>query len=79
MPLTALCPFLLSRSRRFSLRLQDHRELDTPDRAHLEGDGVKIKPYQVELEEDGVRISLNLYDTPGFGDAVSPLSPGLFY
>ena len=37
--------------------------------AHVE-QGIQIKPYQVELEEDGVRIALTIVDTPGFGDGV---------
>jgi cell division control protein 11 len=28
--------------------------------------GIKIKPRNVELEEDGVRISLTVVETPGF-------------
>jgi cell division control protein 11 len=31
---------------------------------------IKIKPVNVELEEDGVRIALTIVDTPGFGDGV---------
>ena len=30
--------------------------------------GIKIVPRGVELEEDGVRISLTIVETPGFGD-----------
>ena len=33
--------------------------------AHVE-EGVRIKPVNVELEEDGVRIALTIVDTPGF-------------
>ncbi|EJT70993.1 cell division control protein 11 [Gaeumannomyces tritici R3-111a-1] len=48
-----------------------HKESDDPNTAHIE-EGVKIKPITVELEldEDGTRISLTVVDTPGFGDQV---------
>ncbi|PSR87258.1 septin [Coniella lustricola] len=48
-----------------------HRDSDDPNGAHVE-EGVKIKPYTVELEldEEGTRISLTIVDTPGFGDQV---------
>jgi len=42
---------------------------DDPEMAHIE-EGIKIKPVIVELEEDGVRISLTVVDTPGFGDNI---------
>ncbi|RUS13850.1 Septin-domain-containing protein [Endogone sp. FLAS-F59071] len=42
---------------------------DNPDLAHVE-EGIKIKPVTVELDEDGVRISLTIVDTPGFGDNI---------
>ena len=35
--------------------------------AHVE-EPIRIKPVNVELEEDGVRIALTIVDTPGFGD-----------
>jgi cell division control protein 11 len=44
-----------------------HKTSDVPESAHIE-EGIKIKPVNVELEEDGVRISLTIVDTPGFGD-----------
>jgi cell division control protein 11 len=37
--------------------------------AHEE-EPVRIKPVNVELEEDGVRIALTIVDTPGFGDGI---------
>ncbi|KAF9972215.1 hypothetical protein DFQ27_009137 [Actinomortierella ambigua] len=45
------------------------RECDDPEMAHIE-EGIKIKPYTVELDEDGVKISLTVVDTPGFGDMI---------
>ncbi|KAF9432272.1 hypothetical protein BGZ76_011030 [Entomortierella beljakovae] len=45
------------------------RECDEPEMAHIE-EGIKIKPYTVELDEDGVKISLTIVDTPGFGDMI---------
>lgn len=46
-----------------------HKVCDRPDLAHIE-EGIKIKPINVELEEEGVRISLTIVDTPGFGDNI---------
>ncbi|KAI0597219.1 Septin [Biscogniauxia mediterranea] len=48
-----------------------HKDSEDADAAHLE-DGVKIKPITVELEldEEGTRISLTIVDTPGFGDQI---------
>jgi len=40
-----------------------------PENAHLE-ENVSIRPVTVELEEDGLRISLTVVDTPGFGDNI---------
>ncbi|WVR07592.1 hypothetical protein IAU60_004634 [Kwoniella sp. DSM 27419] len=37
--------------------------------AHVE-EPVRIKPVNIELEEDGVRITLTVVDTPGFGDGI---------
>ncbi|WVF72811.1 hypothetical protein IAT40_007629 [Kwoniella sp. CBS 6097] len=37
--------------------------------AHVEVP-IKIKPVNVEMEEDGVRIALTVVDTPGFGDGI---------
>ncbi|KAJ2960079.1 hypothetical protein NQZ79_g4468 [Umbelopsis isabellina] len=42
---------------------------DNAEEAHNEA-GIKIKPVSVELDEDGVRISLTIVDTPGFGDNI---------
>jgi cell division control protein 11 len=46
-----------------------HKVADNPDTAHIE-EGIRIKPANVELEEDGVRIALTIVDTPGFGDNI---------
>ncbi|CRK27930.1 hypothetical protein BN1708_015006 [Verticillium longisporum] len=49
----------------------NHKDSDDPNDAHVE-EGVKIKPVTVELEldEEGTRISLTIVDTPGFGDLI---------
>ncbi|KAK5682225.1 Cell division control protein 11 [Elasticomyces elasticus] len=51
--------------------LSPHPNLDDPSVAHLE-EGIKIKPQTIELEldEEGTRVSLTVVDTPGFGDNV---------
>ncbi|KAA1468630.1 GTP binding protein [Dentipellis sp. KUC8613] len=46
-----------------------HKVVDNPETAHVE-EGIRIKPVNVELEEDGVRIALTIVDTPGFGDNI---------
>ncbi|GAA5897622.1 uncharacterized protein JCM6883_006757 [Sporobolomyces salmoneus] len=46
-----------------------HKEPIDPTYAHQQ-DLVKIKPVTVELEEEGMRISLTVVDTPGFGDGI---------
>lgn len=46
-----------------------HKVADDPASA-VEEDPIKIKPVDVELEEDGVRIGLTIVDTPGFGDNI---------
>lgn len=38
-------------------------------RAHEE-DPIRIKQYNVELEEDGTRIAMTVVDTPGFGEGI---------
>ncbi|KAF7909725.1 hypothetical protein BTUL_0077g00310 [Botrytis tulipae] len=47
------------------------KDADDATNAHVE-EGVKIKPTTVELEldEEGTRISLTIVDTPGFGDQI---------
>jgi len=47
------------------------KDADDATNAHLE-EGVRIKPITVELEldEEGTRISLTIVDTPGFGDQI---------
>ncbi|KAG6820820.1 hypothetical protein H0H93_011114 [Arthromyces matolae] len=44
-----------------------HKAIGDPHQAHLE-ETVSITPVHVDLEEDGVRISLTVVDTPGFGN-----------
>jgi cell division control protein 11 len=46
-----------------------HKECDNPETAAHEK-SVSIKPVNVDIEEDGLRISLTIVDTPGFGDNV---------
>jgi len=46
-----------------------HKVIESPEEAHIEA-GIKIKPANVELEEDGIRIALTVVDTPGFGDNI---------
>lgn len=52
-----------------------HSQLDpvalrgAAENAHVE-EGIRIKPVNVELDEEGVRIALTVVDTPGFGDGV---------
>ncbi|KAF8902918.1 septin [Gymnopilus junonius] len=46
-----------------------HKEVESAETAHFES-GIKIKPANVELEEDGIRIALTVVDTPGFGDNI---------
>ncbi|GEM10591.1 GTP binding protein [Rhodotorula toruloides] len=49
--------------------LIEHQQPVAPEEAHLES-GIRINPVQVELDEDGVRVSLTVVDTPGFGDQI---------
>ncbi|KAI6009042.1 Septin-domain-containing protein [Pisolithus marmoratus] len=46
-----------------------HKLSNNPDTTHIE-EGIRIKPVNVELEEDGVCIALTIVDTPGFGDNI---------
>ncbi|CAE6463499.1 unnamed protein product [Rhizoctonia solani] len=46
-----------------------HKISDNAESAHIE-EGIRIKPVNVELEEDGTRIALTIVDTPGFGDNI---------
>ncbi|KAF5355449.1 hypothetical protein D9758_006393 [Tetrapyrgos nigripes] len=46
-----------------------HKVSDDPQAAAVE-ENVKIKPVTIELEEEGVRVSLTIVDTPGFGDSI---------
>ncbi|RMZ80557.1 hypothetical protein DV737_g2933, partial [Chaetothyriales sp. CBS 132003] len=47
------------------------KDADDAANAHVE-EGVRIKPVTVELEldEEGTRVSLTIVDTPGFGDQI---------
>ncbi|KAH8835361.1 septin [Flagelloscypha sp. PMI_526] len=47
-----------------------HKIIEEPELAHNEP-GIKIKPVNVELDEEGVRIALTVVDTPGFGDNIN--------
>ncbi|KAJ5238878.1 hypothetical protein N7468_003497 [Penicillium chermesinum] len=51
--------------------LENPWDADDPANAHLE-EGVRIKPVttELELDEEGPRISLTIVDTPGFGDQI---------
>ena len=52
-------------------RVLQSKDADDPSQAHLE-EGIKIKPITVELEldDEGTRVSLTIVDTPGFGDQI---------
>ncbi|KAI1622607.1 peanut-like protein 1 [Exophiala viscosa] len=52
-------------------RVLQSKDADDAANAHLE-EGVRIKPVTVELEldEEGTRVSLTIVDTPGFGDQI---------
>ncbi|KAM6502119.1 GTP binding protein [Amanita muscaria] len=46
-----------------------HKDCENPQNIHLE-ESMAMKSVTVELEEDGLRISLTIVDTPGFGDNI---------
>ncbi|KAL6250199.1 Cell division control protein 11 [Rhinocladiella similis] len=52
-------------------RVLQPKDADDAANAHLE-EGVRIKPVTVELEldDEGTRVSLTIVDTPGFGDQI---------
>nr|OQO23782.1 hypothetical protein B0A51_06731 [Rachicladosporium sp. CCFEE 5018] len=52
-------------------RVLQGKDNDDPNLAAVE-EGVRIKPVTVELEldEEGTRVSLTIVDTPGFGDQI---------
>lgn len=50
--------------------VMEHKEVDDPANAHLE-DEISIRPVTVDLEEDGMRISLTIVDCPSFGDSIN--------
>ena len=45
------------------------RDYNSPEQAALEST-VKINPVTVEMEEDGIKLTLTIVDTPGFGDSI---------
>ncbi|KAF5351936.1 hypothetical protein D9756_007663 [Leucocoprinus leucothites] len=47
-----------------------HKVCDSPETAHQE-ESIRIRPVDVELEEDGIRVALTVVDTPGFGDNIN--------
>ncbi|KAJ3795615.1 GTP binding protein [Lentinula aff. detonsa] len=47
-----------------------HKDCDNPENAGLEA-SISIKPVNVDIEEEGMRINLTIVDTPGFGDNVN--------
>ncbi|KAJ2785035.1 Cell division control protein 11 [Coemansia javaensis] len=42
-------------------------ELPSPEQAHI-AEPMRFKHYAVDMEEDGMKIMLNIIDTPGFGN-----------
>ncbi|KAJ3713203.1 GTP binding protein [Lentinula raphanica] len=47
-----------------------HKDCNNPETAALET-SISIKPVNVDIEEEGMRINLTIVDTPGFGDNVN--------
>ncbi|KAJ1984530.1 Cell division control protein 11 [Dimargaris cristalligena] len=45
-------------------------EVGSPETAHEE-QPMTFKPYNVEMEEDGIKIAFTVIDTPGFGNGVN--------
>ncbi|KAJ1929801.1 Cell division control protein 11 [Tieghemiomyces parasiticus] len=45
-------------------------EIGNPETAH-EVQPMTFKPYNVEMEEDGIKISFTVIDTPGFGNGIN--------
>ncbi|KAJ1965084.1 Cell division control protein 11 [Dipsacomyces acuminosporus] len=44
-------------------------EKENPEQAHI-AEPMQFKHYTVDMEEDGMKIVLNIIDTPGFGDGI---------
>lgn len=47
----------------------EHKPANNPQTAHVES-GLQIKPVNLEVEAEGMRIGLTVVDTPGFGDSI---------
>lgn len=69
-------PLIAHRSHQILTNPEDPHSPINPSalREHAQSAGqeqpIQIKSHHVELEEDGVRISLTVVDTPGFGDGI---------
>jgi len=48
----------------------DKKDYSNPEQAAVEKT-VEITPITVDLEEDGIKLSLTIIDTPGFGDNIN--------
>ncbi|KAG7098319.1 hypothetical protein E1B28_000280 [Marasmius oreades] len=46
-----------------------HKDHSKPQSLSVEN-GIEIKPVNVDIDEDGLRINLTVVDTPGFGDNI---------